>query len=295
MTYTLRQSGSYRNNYLCLLANIFKIIVRIPRRRMKQPSVHIVPVGFEYDRIVAPMLEYPVDELVLLRSKNEEYPGEHSLEDHFLDKLKQLPVKIRSVDLDIYDFEGMFRDLSSLLKQELALGKTVLVNLSAAPRLELVAIVMAASMCRHLGPIRLLYVKPQEYRQGRMVDALLEAATRPSEGSSETMKALVDEFLQRGMASGVKETLELSPLPVEPISETERRILEGLAKGDVESLKELVQRVKAGKRKVPRSNVVYHLEALKRKDMVSVVPEGKKVKVGLRKMGELFLETECKT
>ena len=99
----------------------------------------------------------------------------------------------------------------------------------------------------------------------------------------------------KGLASGVMEILELTPLPVEPISDTERGILEGLAKGEVESLKELVQRVKAGRRKVPRSNVVYHLEALKRKDMVSIAAEGKKVKVGLRKMGKLFLETERKT
>ncbi len=260
---------------------------------MRQPCVHIVPVGFEYDRIVAPMLEHPVDELVLLRSKNEEYPGEHSLEDHFLEKLRQLPVRIRSVEVDIYDFDAMFRQISALLKSELSLGKKVLVNLSAAPRLELVAIVMAASMCRPLGQVRLLYVKPEEYRQGRMVEALLEAAGKPSQESLEGAKAVVDEFLQKGMASGVKEILELSPLPVEPLSETERAILKGLAEGGAESLKELAQRVRTGRKRVPRSNVVYHLESLRRKDLVSVASEGKKVKVGLERTGRLFLDAEC--
>lgn len=257
--------------------------------QMKQPCVHIVPVGFEYDRIVAPILEYPVDELVLLRSKNEEYPGQHALEDNFLKKLKQLPVRMRTVNIDIYDFEEMFRTISALFREELELGRRVYVNLSAAPHLELVAIVMAASMCRDSGEIRLLYVKPEEYRQGRMIDAILSMDKSP-EGLSK-IEEMAGEFLEGGLASGVREIIELAPLPVELINETERDILDGLAQGDVESLKELVDRVQEKRGRVPRSNVIYHLESLKKKNLVAMTGDGKKVRVGLERTGKLFLET----
>lgn len=255
---------------------------------MKRPSVHIVPIGFEYDRIVAPILQHPVDEVILLRSKNEEYPGEHALEERFLGRLKRLPVKMRSVAVDIYDFEDMFRTISALLMGEVESGKRIYINLSAAPKLELITIVMAASMCRDSGDVRLLYVKPEEYRQGRIIDAMLSVArgSRPKE-----VESIMEEFLDRGLASGVREMIELAPLPVEPLNETERDILEGLLGGEVESVKELVDRVQKGKRRIPRSNVVYHLESLRRKNLVNVSSEGKKVRVALERTGRLYLES----
>ena len=63
-----------------------------------------------------------------------------------------------------------------------------------------------------------------------------------------------------------------------------------LHEGSVESLQELVERLSDKGRRVPRSNVVYHLEALKRKDLVSISSKGKKVRVDLLETGGLFLE-----
>jgi DNA-binding transcriptional ArsR family regulator len=258
---------------------------------MKRPCVHVVPVGFEYDRIVAPILEYPADEVVLLRSSNEEYPRQHKLEDNFLGRLQDLPLEKRSVDLDIYDFEDMLTSISELFRQELSQGKRLFVNLSSAPSLELIALVMAASIYRKLGDIRLLYVKPKEYRHAKMLDVISSAVAKGEESLGD-IRAVAEEFVREGLASGVKEIIELSPLPVEPLSDTERAILEGLTQGDAGSVKELVERIRSVKGEVPRSNVVYHLESLKSKNLVNMETEGKRVRVSLDRVGTAFLRAD---
>ncbi len=257
---------------------------------MKKFCVHVVPVGFEYDRVVAPILEYPADELILLRSSTEEYPGQHALEETFLDKLALLPIPKRTVSLDIYDLKGMFVSIARILSEEVASGKTVYINLSPAPKIELIALLMASSVPREPGRVRLLYVKPREYMHSRIVDAARAVAANPSEESIRRLKSIMDEFTAHGLAVEAKEIIELSPLPLEPLSRTEKEILMTLHEGPVESLQELVERLSEKGRRVPRSNVVYHLEALKRKDLVSISSKGKKVRVDLLETGGLFLE-----
>jgi len=252
----------------------------------------VVPVGFEYDRIVAPILEYPADEVILLRSSNEEYPRQHKLEDNFLGRLQDLPLEKRSVGLDIYDFEDMLTSISELFRQELGQGKRLFVNLSSAPSLELIALVMAASIYRNLGEIRLLYVKPREYRHAKMLDVISSAVAKGEEESLGDIRAVAEEFMREGLASGVKEIIELSPLPVEPLSDTERAILEGLTQGDAGSVKELVERIRSVKGDIPRSNVVYHLESLKSKNLVNMETEGKRVRVSLDRVGKAFLRAD---
>ncbi len=259
---------------------------------MKKSSVHIVPVGFEYDRVIGPILEYPADEVILIRSSSEEYPGQADLEDHFLQRLLHLPVEMRSIKVDIFDFQDMMSSISGLFREELGNEKRLFVNLSSAPSMELMVLVMAASVCRSLGEIRLLYVKPEEYKLSKLLKSISSAGK--DESSLDMVLSVAEEFREEGLASGVEEIIELSPLPVEPLKDTERAILQGLAEGDAGSVKELVERLHLRGRKVPRSNVVYHLEALKSKNLVSMETEGKKVRVGLDMVGKVFLESAAR-
>jgi CRISPR locus-related DNA-binding protein len=258
---------------------------------MENRCIHIVPIGFEYDRVVRPLLKYSVDEVILLRSSNVEFQKQHELEEHFLKKLEGVPVPMRTVEIDIYDFDQMFRSLYKLIREESAGGRKVYINLSAAPKLESIALIMAASMCRETGDIRLIYIKPEEYLQGRMLWEMRQASRKPAERAKEMLTSSTEEFMEKGVAHGLKEIIELAPLPVELPSETEHDILQGLAEGEVDSLKELVDRVRKSKKKIPRSNVVYHLESLRKKNLVTVeAGNGKKVQVRLNRTGELFLE-----
>ncbi len=259
-------------------------------KMMKNYCVHVIPVGFEYDRVVAPILEYPADELILLRSSREEYPGQHALEEAFLEKLSYLPIPKRTVALDIYDLKAMFVSISKILSDELAKGRTVYINLSPAPKIELIALLMASSVPNQAGGIRLLYVKPREYMHSKIVDAAKAVASDPSDQTIGRLRSIIETFTAHGLAVEAKEIIELSPLPVESLSSTEKDILVTLREAPVESLQELVDRLSKGGRRVPRSNVVYHLEALKRKDLVSISSKGKKVRVDLLETGELFLD-----
>jgi hypothetical protein len=258
---------------------------------MEQGCIHIIPVGFEYDRIVRPLFRYSVEEVILLRSSNVEFEKQHELEDHFLKRLEQFPVKMRTISIDIYDFDGMFASLTELIRAEAARGMPVYINLSAAPKLEMIALLMAASMVRESGNIRLLYVKPEEYLQGRMMEEMRLASRKPPEKAKEIVERATEEFMEKGLAFGMSEVIELCPLPVEVPGETEEDILVSLGKGQVDSLKELVERMRKDRKRTPRSNVVYHLESLRRKNLVNMVPgDGKRVQVSLTRTGRLFLQ-----
>ena len=104
-------------------------------------QTHIVPVGFDYDRLIAPLVrdQLDVDRVVLLEGAvgseaNVEYSQNLSekLEQDFQNLLGA--ETDRFVLEDVYDYDAAFEEAFAMINDELDRGNEVWVNISAMPR-----------------------------------------------------------------------------------------------------------------------------------------------------------------
>ncbi|MFB6113963.1 MAG: DUF6293 family protein, partial [Halodesulfurarchaeum sp.] len=104
-------------------------------------QTHIVPVGFDYDRIIAPLIRerLEVDRGILLEGAvgseaNVEYSKRltKKLEQDFRNLLGAETERF-AVE-DVYDYDAVFEQAFDLINGELDAGAEVWVNISAMPR-----------------------------------------------------------------------------------------------------------------------------------------------------------------
>ena len=241
----------------------------------RKKGTHIIAGGFEYDRIVKPMLEYPGDRIIVLRDNGGKYPLSSSLAEHFLKKLKDFPVEIEEISIDIYNFDEVFLKMLELIKREIK-ERRVYVNISSAPKVTLVAMISAVFFMRGKGDIEIIYCKPEEYLIPRIIETL-----------DRKMKS---EFMDHGGGRGVKEYESISIFPIEEITEIDMKILKILSnKKGVRSIKELVEYMNK-EEIVQRSSIQYRLERLEEKGLISKEREEKRVRLFITRVGEIYLK-----
>lgn len=256
----------------------------------KESGVHIAAGGYEYDRILKPMLHrYPVDKLVLLRSKSSPYQGPRDLAKRFSDKLDENPIDIKIHQVDIYDFNDVYSKVLKILKRETERENKIYINISSAPKLTLVAMMSAAFMMKNHADIEIFYVSPEEYLIPKIIEKLSDV-----ENNVEDLKQLEEQFLESGTAKGLKDYEEIPVFPVKNITERDRYILKVLASSEgVGSIKELVTMVNDLKEeRIQRSSIQYRLEKLKENGLVYTERDNKKLKIFLTRVGEIYLEGE---
>ena len=242
----------------------------------RKKGTHIIAGGFEYDRIVKPMLEYPGDRIIVLRDNGGKYPLSSSLAEHFLKKLKDFPVEIEEISIDIYNFDEVFLKMLELIKREIK-ERRVYVNISSAPKVTLVAMISSVFFMRGKGDIEIIYCKPEEYLIPRIIETL-----------DRKMKS---EFMDHGGGRGVKEYESIPIFPIEEITEIDMKILKILdEKNGAESIKELVEYINRDESRVQRSSIQYRLERLEEKGLISKEREEKRVRLFITRMGEIYLK-----
>jgi len=243
----------------------------------RKKGTHIVAAGFEYDRIVKPMLEYPGDRVIVLRNNGENYLRSSALANHFLKKLKEFPVEIKEVSIDIYDFDNVFLKMLELIKKEINYGRYVYVNISSAPKVTLVAMISATFFMRGKGDVEIIYCKPEEYLIPKMIDTI-----------DSKMK---NEFMKRGSGIGVTEYESIPIFPIEEVTGIDAKILKVLSdKNGAESIKELVESINEDGSDIQRSSVQYRLEKLEEKGLISKEREEKRVRLFITRVGEIYLK-----
>jgi hypothetical protein len=97
-------------------------------------KTHVVPVGFDYDRLIAPLVrdKVDVDRAVLLEGSRGSEDVARKLRDDFV---SLFDAETRTVALDdVYDYDGVFALAHSLLSDERDKGNEVRINVSAMPR-----------------------------------------------------------------------------------------------------------------------------------------------------------------
>jgi hypothetical protein len=220
-------------------------------------QTHIVPVGFDYDRLIAPLIrdQLDVDRVVLLEGAvgseaNVEYSRRLSkkLEKDFTNLLGAETDRV-IVD-DVYDYDAAFEQAYDLINAELDTGAEVWVNVSAMPRPVSFAFATAAHSImverqEDRDRIHTYYTAPEKYletelaeelRAGRdLLADLLDAAEREEDDAAaatvdldpgrleerlDAASNLLEEFDERGTTIGAKRigTNHIVELPVASFS-----------------------------------------------------------------------------
>ncbi len=252
----------------------------------KDAGIHITTGGFEYDRIIKPILQrYPVEKLVIFRSSTSPYAGARDLAGTFVNKVKETPIDTEIVKVDIYDFNEVFINTLEQIDKYSEDGKRVYINISPVPKLATTAMISAAFLSKHRENIEIFYASPGEYLVPKIIDALMDDC------DTERLKELRERFLKSGAAVGVKEYQQIPVFPIKDISDKDRTILSVLYEEDgVDSIEELVDVLnKREKDEVRRSSVQYRLELLEKKSLIDTEREDRRLKIRLNQLGLLYI------
>ncbi|WP_423999660.1 DUF6293 family protein [Haloarcula salina] len=288
-------------------------------------QTHIVPVGFDYDRLIAPLVreQLDVDRVILLEGA----VGSEANVEYSRNLAKKLEKDYRNllgaeteqfvVD-DVYDYDEAFEQAFELINAELDAGNEVWVNVSAMPRTVSFAFATAAHsiMVEREGDrerIHTYYTVPEKYLETELAEELrkqtamledLQAGETVSERVDErleTARDLLDEFDERGTTIGAKEIdgSHIVELPVASFSNVkpfEEVILFTLGEhGEFESVSELAQELARdmGEEYTDsfRSKVIYNVDRLGPggKGYIEQEEHGKSYRTTLSRIGELWV------
>ncbi len=300
-------------------------------RRPCQPEVmevHVVPVGFDYDRLIAPLVrdKVDVDRAVLLQGAvGSEDNVEHSeevarrLREDF-ESLLDAETETLTLD-DVYDYDATYVQAYRLLRREHDAGNSVHVNVSAMPRTVSFAFAMAAQTVMlededARDSIQSYYTAPEKYLETEMAEELErvhhlirrlkdEGLTDSVENEIDRRFQVVDDltrdFRERGTTVGIQEIdgSHVAELPVQPLQNPkpfERSILHELDRlGTVESTSDLAEALAEALDEeyddAFRSKVIYNVRSLREKDLVEQTEEGKSHRTRLSRLGRLWVDS----
>ena len=211
---------------------------------------HIVPVGFDYDRLIAPLIrdQLSVDKVVLLQGAvgsegNVEYSERLAgrLEADFQNLLGAQTERMTVPD--VYDYDAAFERAFNCITAELDAGNEVWVNVSSMPRPVSFAFATAAHSVMvereaDRDRIHTYYTAPEKYLETELAEELREEidllADLDAQGPDSTVtvdpeavaerldaaRELLAEFDERGTTIGAKEIegRHVQELPVAPFS-----------------------------------------------------------------------------
>ncbi len=265
-------------------------------------ETHIVPVGFDYDRLIAPLIrdQFDVDQVILLEGAvgsqaNVEYSRRLSekLEQDFRNLLGAETERITLED--VYDYDAAFERAYQLINERLDEGNEVWVNISAMPRPVSFAFATAAhsiTLERQADRDRIhtYYTAPEKYLETELAEELrscrdlLSEALQDADGGEVTLSIdrvreqltaaddLLTEFDERGTTVGAKRfddghVIELPVASFSNVKPFEEVILFALGEhGQFESVSELAKALAAELDEEYtdsfRSKVIYNVDRL---------------------------------
>ena len=292
-------------------------------------QTHIVPVGFDYDRLIAPLVrdQRTVDRVILLEGAigseaNVTYSQRLTgkLETDFRNLLGATTERV-TVE-DVYDYDAAFEQAYDLINAELDAGAEVWVNVSAMPRPVSFAFATAAhsiTLERETDRDRIhtYYTAPEKYLETELAERLretsdlLERVAERAEGLDAVREEidshlgetgqLLQEFDERGTTIGAKEIdgSHIVELPVASFSNVkpfEEVILFELGEhGEFDSVSELAQALADELDEEYtdsfRSKVLYNVDRLGPggKGYVEQEANGKSYRTRLSRIGQLWV------
>jgi hypothetical protein len=288
-------------------------------------QTHIVPVGFDYDRVIAPLVreQMDVDRVVLLEGAvgseaNVEYSRRlaEKLEQDF-QSLLGAGTERHSIP-DVYDYDAAFERAFTLINTELDRGEDneVWVSVSAMPRTVSFAFATAAHSImvereEDRDRIHTYYTAPEKYLETELAEELRRGMELVAgRDVDESVRAWLDdsrellaEFDERGTTIGATEIegSHIVELPVASLSNVdpfEELILFTLGEhGEFESVSELAQQLARdlGEEYTDafRSKVIYNVDRLGPggKGYIEQDERGKSYRTRLSRTGALWVRS----
>ncbi|WP_266078752.1 HFX_2341 family transcriptional regulator [Haladaptatus caseinilyticus] len=290
-------------------------------------QTHIVPVGFDYDRLIAPLVrdQLDVDRVILLEGAvgseaNVEYSRNLSrkLGKDFENLLGAETERV--VLEDVYDYDAAFEQAYDRINTELDAGGEIWVNVSSMPRTVSFAFATAAHSIMveresDRQKIHTYYTAPEKYLETELAEELREeidllASVRDGDVDEarieirlESARDLLSEFDERGTTIGAKEIdgRHIVELPVASFSNVkpfEELILFTLGEhGEFESVSELAQALSKDLNEEYtdsfRSKVIYNVDRLGPggKGYIEQEEHGKSHRTRLSRIGELWVRS----
>ncbi|MGM0605617.1 MAG: DUF6293 family protein [Halobacteriota archaeon] len=294
-------------------------------------QTHIVPVGFDYDRLIAPLIrdQFDVDLVILLEGAvgseaNVEYSRNISrkLEQDFQNLLGAKTTRIR-ID-DVYDYDTAFERAFDLINEQLDDDAEVWVNVCSMPRPVSFAFATAAHSVMverqaDRDRIHTYYTAPEKYLETELAEELracrdllatidraeTDAHTDAVGDHLDSATALLEEFDERGTTIGAKRLGEghIIELPVASFSNVkpfEELILFTLGEhGEFESVSELASALARDLNEEYtdsfRSKVIYNVDRLGPggKGYIEQEEHGKSYRTRLSRIGELWVRSHA--
>ena len=292
-------------------------------------QTHIVPVGFDYDRLIAPLIrdQLDVDRVILLEGAvgseaNVEYSRNLSkkLEKDFTNLLGAETERV--VLADVYDYDAAFEQAYDLINAELDAGSEVWVNVSAMPRPVSFAFALAAHSItlerqEDRDRIHTYYTAPEKYLETEMAEELRETreflrTVRDGDVDEErvterldSISDLLEEFDERGTTIGAKQIgddhiVELPVASFANVKPFEEVILFELGDhGEFASVSELAEALARELNEEYtdsfRSKVIYNVDRLGPggKGYIEQEEHGKSYRTRLSRIGELWVRAHA--
>ena len=292
-------------------------------------QTHVIPVGFDYDRLIAPLVRdrMEVDRIILLQGAvgseaNVEYSNHLTakLETDFQNLLGAETE--RHVVQDVFDYDAAFEQAYALIDDELEAGYAVWVNVSAMPRTVSFAVATAAhsiavERAEDRDRIHTYYTAPEKYLETELAEELRQAQRvlhDQLDGSIEEgqvrdrlehIDTLLGEFDDRGTTIGAKEIngrhiVEFPLALFSNVKPFEKVILFKLGEsGEFASVSELAGSL-ADELNEPftdsfRSKVIYNVDRLgpNGKGYIEQQAAGKSHRTRLSRIGELWVRAHA--
>lgn len=224
---------------------------------------HIVPVGHTKLKLLESLRQFPMQKVILLLGKDRNLEGEDKARQTAMDL--RIDIKaIAEVEEETIDKEDVLQcalDITRIISKERKDGFEVKLNAT--------------------GSMRTVGI-------GCYIAALVTGAEIYSGLSA---------YDEAGENIGIKKILHIPPFPIKDISKEQFKILKGLSGngGSVNSVDELISIVNPeaspdrSDYQKERARFSYHLKELKKDGFIETEKEGKNVKVGLSKIGEIYV------
>ena len=295
-------------------------------------QTHIVPVGFDYDRLIAPLIrdQQDVDRVILLEGavgseSNVEYSRNLSgkLEKDFKNLLGADTERV--VVADVYYYDAAFEQAYDLINAELdaAADSEVWVNVSAMPRPVSFAFATAAHSImverqEDRDRIHTYYTAPEKYletdlaEEVRAAKELLGELLAGSDVENERIREryesaadILEEFDERGTTIGAKRIgdshiVELPIASFQNVKPFEEVILFELGEyGEFDSVSELAETLARDMNEEYtdsfRSKVIYNVDRLGPggKGYIEQEEHGKSYRTRLSRIGQLWVRAHA--
>jgi hypothetical protein len=290
-----------------------------------QEQVHIIPVGFDYERLFQPISQgkLEADQVYLLHSSREESDKEaQRLAENMMKKLEETFDTVLGIDVEsrvvegIFDFEELYPYAYEMIQKEVEKGNEVWVNISSMPRTVAFAFATAANSLLvenndYRSQIHTYYVSPEDYLVTEMIEQFrkekkfLEQHQDRGEKFEERYNSISDTLEQidsSGVTRGADKMngglhIEFPTIPSSDLHEFEKKLLHFLDEtGSAESISGLAKKLaEQSDEDVDqdsfKSKVQYNINQLEDKGFVKIEKEKNRHRPILDTVGELWVDT----